>query len=106
MLAEDVLKNCAGFEWDEANTFKNWDKHQISAFESEQIFFNKPLIILEDERHSETEKRFYALGKTNFENFLFIVFTVRRNKIRIISARKMSRKERKIYEKKSSEIQD
>ncbi|MBU8849534.1 MAG: BrnT family toxin, partial [Desulfobacterales bacterium] len=56
-----------------------------------------PLLIQDDILHSTTEKRYYALGKTNTNRFLFVVFTVRNNFIRVISARDMSRKERKVY---------
>lgn len=76
--------------------------------ECEEIFFNQPLIVADDEKHSGDEKRFFALGKTDRAKRLFIVFTLRDNKIRIISARSMSKKERSIYagqEKKDSEIQ-
>ena len=76
---------------------KNWIKHNISPFESEQVFFNKPLIIENDDEHSLTEQRFYALGQTDNRRMLFIVFTVRKSLIRIISARDMSKKERIIY---------
>ena len=87
---------------------KNWSKHRVSMSECEEIFFNQPLIVADDEKHSGDEKRFYALGKTDRGKRLFIVFTLRDNKIRIISARGMSKKERSIYaeqEKKDSEIQ-
>ena len=66
--------------------------------ECEQIFFNKPLIIAFDEKHFKQERRFYALGRTVINKLLFIVFTIRKNKIRIISARAMNKKERKIYD--------
>lgn len=87
-----------GFDWDQGNIEKNWIKHKIKAEECEQIFFNKPLIIFPDTRHSENENRFYALGRTIEKKLLFIVFTNRKDKIRIISARKMNNKEKNIYE--------
>jgi uncharacterized protein len=92
------LSNVVGFEWDKGNINKNWIKHKIKVEECEQIFFNRPLITLDDAKHSEKEKRFYALGRTIENNSLFISFTVRKNKIRVISARRMNKKERKIYE--------
>jgi uncharacterized protein len=98
MDPNDILAGLTGFEWDKGNLSKNWEKHQVSALECEQIFFNKPLIALPDERHSDTEPRFYALGQTNTGRRLFVVFTARDNFIRVISARDMSRKERKIFE--------
>ena len=98
MDPNDILASLTGFEWDEGNLTKNWEKHQVSALECEQVFFNRPLIALPDERHSESESRFYALGQTDTGRRLFIVFAARSNFIRVISARDMSRKERKIYE--------
>ena len=98
----DVLKtitSCVGFEWDEGNLFKNWETHGISAPESEQIFFNKPLITGSDEKHSQKEACFYALGQTDTGRLLFVVFTVRNSLIRVISARDMSREERRVYGK-------
>jgi hypothetical protein len=98
MDPNDILAGLTGFEWDEGNLTKNWEKHQVLALECEQVFFNRPLIALPDEQHSESEPRFYALGQTDSGRRLFIVFTARSDLIRVISARDMSRKERKIYE--------
>jgi uncharacterized DUF497 family protein len=94
----DLLAGCAGFEWDEHNSEKNWLRHYVSPSECEEIFFNRPLIVADDEKHSERENRFYALGHTDSGRMLFIVFTVRHDMIRVISARDMNRKERRIYE--------
>ena len=98
MDPNDILASLTGFEWDDGNLTKNWEKHQVSALECEQVFFNRPLISFPDELHSETEPRFYALGQTDTGRRLFIVFTARSDLIRVVSARDMSRKERKIYE--------
>ncbi len=87
-----------GFDWDYANINKNWIAHGVSNFEAEQVFFNDPLVISEDERHSGTENRYIGLGRTDLERALVVIYTVRKNLIRVISARDMSRKERKIYE--------
>jgi uncharacterized DUF497 family protein len=92
------IKECSGFEWDKHNIQKNWEKHKVSPVESEQAFFNRPLIIVKDIYHSQEEERFYALGKTDQGRRLFIAFTLRKKLIRIISSRDMSNKERKIYE--------
>lgn len=92
-----ILKQCIGFEWDVGNLEKNWILHQVSRSECEQIFFNEPLIITDDEKHSQIEKRWYLLGQTDSKRLLFIVFTVRDKKIRVISARDMSKKERRNY---------
>ena len=93
-----LLLECTGFEWDEGNRDKNWIKHKVGNSECEEIFFNQPLIVNFDERHSKAEVRFYALGHTDLHRKLFMVFTIRNKKIRVISARDMSKKERKIYE--------
>ena len=86
-----------GFDWDEGNRQKNWEKHQVDYTECEEVFFNTPLLISEATRHSPQEKRYYVLGRSDTGRTLFLAFTVRNNKIRIISARDQSKKERKIY---------
>jgi uncharacterized protein len=88
----------AGFEWDTGNRDKNWEKHQVANSECEEVFFNLPLLLQPDEAHSLTEARYYVLGQTNAGRRWFIVFTIRDEKIRIISARDMSKRERTIYE--------
>ncbi len=98
-MEEIYLTDCVGFDWDSGNQVKNQEKHNVSTGECEEIFFNQPLLLHEDVKHSKREQRFYALGKTNFEKRLFIAFTIRNNFIRIISARPMSKKERSTYEK-------
>jgi len=91
-----------GFDWDDGNRTKNWDKHQVSSTECEEVFFNTPLLLFDDLAHSQQESRFYVLGKTNSGQFLFLSFTIRDTKIRIISARPMSRGLRQIYDKANS----
>ena len=93
----DILSHVEGFEWDEGNIKKSWERHRVSYIECEEIFFNRPLVVQEDETHSKGEKRYYVLGKTNDGRYLFVVFTIRHNKIRVITARDMSRKERRAY---------
>ena len=95
-----ALSKITGFNWDEGNTRKN-EKHGVSMAEAEQLFFNAPLLLLEDAKHSSEEPRFHALGQTDDERLLHITFTLRdaREKIRVISARDMHRKEKAIYEK-------
>ena len=105
----DILFQLEGFEWDQSNIEKNWEKHRVSYLECEEVFFNQPLLAQEDEIHSKFEPRYYVLGRSNDGRHLFIVFTIRRNKIRVISARNMSRRERRIYREqieKSSKIQE
>ena len=92
------LNRIEGFDWDKGNREKNWLKHNVATGECEQIFFNAPLLLLPaDPGRSPNELRYYALGQTDSDRNLFIVFTVRDNKIRVISARDMSREERSIY---------
>ena len=86
-----------GFEWDDGNLLKNWEKHRVSASECEQVFFNRPLVAGLDEEHSRNEDRFHALGVTDTGRRLFVVFTVRQKRIRVISARDMNLRERKVY---------
>jgi uncharacterized protein len=62
------------------------------------VFFNQPLIAMADEAHSMSEPRYFVLGKTNAARHLFVVFTMRESKIRVISARDMSRRERSIFQ--------
>ena len=88
------------FDWDEGNLNKNLHKHKITNEESEEIFLNPPITVIEDVKHSLYEPRFTALGKTDSGKLLTIIFTARSKKIRIISARQMNKKERKLYEKK------
>ena len=94
------LDQIAGFDWDDGNIRKSADKHDVSQAEAESIFFNDPLIVIGDAKHSETEQRFNALGKTAQNRLLHITFTLRQNgtMVRVISARDMHRKERKAYE--------
>jgi|SRR5665647_3967072 len=93
------LSKISGFNWDDGNARKN-EKHDVSMAEAEQVFFNAPLLLLEDSAHSRQEPRLHALGKTDEERSLHITFTLRQSGtlIRVISARDMHRKERTIYE--------
>ena len=94
------LDQITGFEWDDGNSRKSADKHDVSQAEAESIFFNDPLIVVEDLKHSETERRFHALGRTAQDRLLHITFALRQNgtMVRVISTRDMHRKERKVYE--------
>lgn len=93
------LAGIAGFDWDRGNTRKN-DKHGVSMAEAEQVFFNSPVLLLDDERHSQKEARHHALGRSDDGRLLHLTFTLRDagRLIRVISARDMHRKERAIYE--------
>ena len=92
------FSNTVGFDWDEDNFYKNIGKHNVFGSEAEQIFFNHPLIVKRDFKHSQAEERFYALGRTNHDRLLFIAFTVRSDKIRVISAREMTIREVRVYD--------
>lgn len=92
-----ALLSATGFDWDAGNLEKNWLKHGVSPLECEQVFFNQPLIVAPDLKHSDTEDRYYILGRTDTDRYLFLVFTLRGRRIRVISARDMSKKERAIY---------
>lgn len=88
------------FEWDEGNRDKNWVKHGVGNFAAEEVFLDPNKKILKDMLHStEDEVRFILLGKTNLQRLLFVVFTLRQEKIRIISASYLNQKERPLYEK-------
>ena len=90
-----------GFEWDIGNSQKSAQKHDVHATEAEEVFFNSPLLISDDDKHSSIEKRYLAYGITNKKRFLTVIFTLRENEtlIRVISARDQHRKERTVYAK-------
>jgi uncharacterized DUF497 family protein len=90
-----------GFQWDEGNSQKSVQKHDVHPTEAEEIFFNTPLIISNDDKHSRDEKRYLALGMTNKKRFLTVIFTLRESDtlIRIISSRDQHQKERIVYAK-------
>ena len=92
-----------GFDWDQGNERKSADKHGVSQAEAESVFFNDPLLLVEDTEHSQAEQRVHALGKTGAGRLLHITFTLRYDdtKIRVISARDMHRKERVYYEQET-----
>lgn len=87
------------FEWDKGNIDKSFEKHGITPNQSEEIFLDENLKVIKDIRHSQDEKRFIAIGRTFENKILFVIFTFRDKKIRIISARKANKKERRKYEK-------
>lgn len=98
------LTQVEGFDWDDGNSRKS-DKHGVAQAEAEQVFFNGPLLIVTDEKHSSAEARYQALGRTDVGRQLHIAFTLRRGEtlIRVISARDMNRKERSSYEQSFDE---
>jgi uncharacterized protein len=96
-VAADPWQSCEGFEWDEHNAPKLWDRHGVTSEEAEEVFFRRPVIARGDNRHSKREKRYYLLGQTNGGRLLFAAFTLRQRLIRIISARDMNRRETEVY---------
>ncbi|OGM33607.1 hypothetical protein A2962_00515 [Candidatus Woesebacteria bacterium RIFCSPLOWO2_01_FULL_39_61] len=94
-----VLPKTVSFEWDKGNLDKSYEKHGTTPKEAEEIFVSEELYVLPDVKHSHKEKRFIALGKTQEGKQLFVVFVIRKEKIRIVSARKMHKKEAQKYEK-------
>ncbi len=92
-----ILEQFSGFDWDEGNQGKNWQKHRVSDLECEEVFFNQPLIAFHDIEHSEEEERYYVLGRTDRGRRLFVVITPRGDKLRVISARDMTKRERAYY---------
>src|SRR6266567_1098110 len=107
MGEREPLAACTGFDWDDANVARNWEQHRVTPEEAEDIFFHDPFVLRSDSGHSKLEKRYLALGQTATVRRLFVAFTIRRNLIRVISARDMSRRENEEYqhyEKRDSEV--
>jgi len=97
-MVKNQLGNLEGFNWDKGNIQKSLLKHKVSFLESEEVFANKPLVILPDTKHSkEAEKRFHVFGKTVSGRLILVSFTIRVKNIRVISARPMNAKEREFY---------
>lgn len=95
-----VLPEPIAFEWDKGNIDKSLTKHDVTNREAEEVCTNRPIFLFEDEKHSAVEKKFMAWGTTNQGRKLAVIFTIRKDKVRIISARNMHKKERKAYEEK------
>jgi uncharacterized DUF497 family protein len=91
-----------GFDWDDGNARKS-ERHGVAQSEAEQVFFDLRLLVIADVRHSQTEPRFHGLGATLAGKLLHVTFTLRMDgkKIRVISARGISRKERIYYDQKT-----
>ena len=93
----EAFPNYLAFDWSGGNAEKIWIWHKVTITEAEEVFFNQPLLVGDDTGHSRLELRQFALGITNEGREMFLAFTLRDGLIRVISARDMSRKERKIY---------
>jgi hypothetical protein len=96
-MMKEAISNCEGFEWNEGNSDKNRYLHQVTDGESEQVFFNRPLAVAPDTKHSQQAARIFVLGRTDADRWLFIAFVSRENRIRVISARDMNDREAKRY---------
>lgn len=96
-VLDEFFAGLEGFEWDEGNSDKNWRRHAVRQVEAEQALLNRPRLLALDIKHSQQEPRFIALGRTDVQRQLAVVFTVRGTLIRVISARPMSQAERTIY---------
>ena len=92
-----ILAGVFGFDGDAGNVEKIWRTHAVAAAEAEQALLNRPLLVSPDRAHSAMEARFFALGEARAGRRLAVVFTIRGDRIRVISARPMSRKERIVY---------
>ncbi len=93
----DPFAKLTGFQWDEGNSEQNWHSHAVMRAEAEQAFLNRPVVVAEDVRHAQNEPRFVLLGRTDADRHLFVAFTVRGSEVRVISARPLSRRERRKY---------
>jgi uncharacterized protein len=96
-LIAEFFPDIEGFQWDEGNASKSWGKHGVSWTEAEQVFMNRPVVVTGDAAHSGREARQFCFGHTNEGRLLTVVFTVRGKRLRVISARPMSRRERTGY---------
>ena len=94
----DKALSAAEFEWDQANIEKNGERHRVAYVECEEVLLNWEFIISKDTAHSATEDRYRVLGKTDEGRILFLAFTLRGEKVRVITARDANKKERKAYE--------
>lgn len=97
-MNQDIIPEPIEFEWDSGNYGKNFDKHGVENDEAESVFLNKQSVLTEDLKHSDEEDRYQLFGKSSQDRLLTIIFTMRKYRVRIISARQMNAKERKFYE--------
>lgn len=95
-LIPEYFPEVESFEWDAGNLAKSEGKHAVFWTEAEQVFFNRPIVVAESSA-AHGEQRHFALGKTKAGRQLTIVFTIRDRRLRVISARPMSRRERRVY---------
>ncbi|MBI5024379.1 MAG: BrnT family toxin [Candidatus Omnitrophica bacterium] len=96
-----ILDKLGEFQWDKGNKGKNHLKHKVTDQECEEVFFDQNKKIFKDILHSDNEERYILLGQTKGNRILFVVFTIRSGKIRVISARDLNEREKKLYEEKT-----
>ena len=96
-MLQTSFSDFTGFDWDDGNIDKNRIRHEVECYECEQVFFNKPIVVLPDKNHSSIKKRLSALGITDGGRLMTIIFTIRHSLIWVISARDMNKKERSFY---------
>lgn len=95
---DELSKAELEFDWDKGNIDKNWIKHKVSKFEAEEIFFDESNLLGSDEKHSTLELRYKILGRTRKGRYLTAFFTIRKGRIRVISVRSMSKKDKMKYD--------
>ena len=86
------------FEWDEAKAASNQKKHGVTFEEAATVFADPLAAIFDDEVHSEEEQREIIIGHSAKKRLLLVCFTERAEAIRIISARRATKRERKDHE--------
>ena len=96
-ILDEFIAGLEGFEWDAGNSDKNWLRHEVRQSEAEQALLNRPLVLAVALKHAAKESRFLAFGRTDAARLLAVVFTVRAHRVRVISARPLSRAERRVY---------
>ena len=96
-----ILNRVSGFEWDDGNKKKSLIKHEVSNEECEEAFFDYNKEIQKDILHSMNEERYVLIGQTKRKRLLYIIFIIRKDRVRVISARDINKKEEKLYEEKN-----
>jgi uncharacterized protein len=86
------------FQWNEGKAASNWSKHGISFSEAETVFDDSLYIDFYDTDNSEDEDRYLIVGMSNEDRLLIVSYTERGSWVRIISAREVTKSERRIYE--------
>tara|TARA_Y100000310_G_C20530162_1_gene738019 strand:+ start:323 stop:610 length:288 start_codon:yes stop_codon:yes gene_type:complete len=92
-----IFRKPIQFEWDAGNNGKNLQKHGVTDEECEEVFYDRDKKIMKDVYHSKVESRFILIGQTKTQRLLFLVFAMRGKKIRVVSARDLNNKEKKLY---------